>query len=292
MELLQLKYFVELAKSEQLTRTAEKLYISQPSLSKTISRLEEELGVELFDRVGRNIQLNNNGKIFYKYASQALKLLDDGQKSLNAASHVAPLLVETSCPRFLSKVVTNFNQRHPDIRIQTSVLHYAHHKPDLLTRRQADFFVVSPPLFNSSFVTEIISSERFFLAVPAGHRFAGRETIDLSEAKDEDFYAMSEEYSFRRLTDTLCEEAGFSPHIIAESDHIFLPMMVSSGKGVIITGESAVHGGFYPPGTCFIEIVRPSTIRQIAVLYRRHKRFTTAAVTFLEFIRNGSDFRD
>ena len=72
MKLLQLYYFKALAEREHLTATAAELYISPPSLSAAISRLETDLGVPLFDRVGRNIRLNDKGRQFYDHVKLAL----------------------------------------------------------------------------------------------------------------------------------------------------------------------------------------------------------------------------
>ena len=78
MELLQLRYFKDCAELENFSKVARKNMVPQPSISKTISKLENELGAQLFDRVGRKIILNQNGKFFYDKISTALKNIDDG----------------------------------------------------------------------------------------------------------------------------------------------------------------------------------------------------------------------
>ena len=85
MELLQLYYFKVLAEREHLTRTAESLMIAAPSLSATISRLENELGVKLFDRVGRNIRLNENGRILQRYVNEIFDALQNAKTELKDA---------------------------------------------------------------------------------------------------------------------------------------------------------------------------------------------------------------
>lgn len=77
MELLQLQYFKTIAECQHITRAANKLMISQPSLSNTLSRIENELGVQLFDRQGGNIILNNYGKIVLEHANNILRELDN-----------------------------------------------------------------------------------------------------------------------------------------------------------------------------------------------------------------------
>ena len=81
--LQQLKYFRELAKTCHLTRTAERLYITQTTLSNTIINLENQIGIKLFNRVGRNIQLSDAGKQYYKYVNEALIALENAQTAID-----------------------------------------------------------------------------------------------------------------------------------------------------------------------------------------------------------------
>jgi transcriptional regulator, LysR family len=86
MNLLQLKYFLTVARCEHMTRAAEELHIAQPSLSKVISKLEEELGVLLFERVGRQIKLNHFGKAFLNRVERVFLELDNGKRELSDMS--------------------------------------------------------------------------------------------------------------------------------------------------------------------------------------------------------------
>jgi DNA-binding transcriptional LysR family regulator len=83
MDLLQLKYFQTVARSEHMTRAAEELHISQPSLSKVISNLEEDLGVPLFERIGRQIKLSHFGKAFLSRVERIFLELEDGKRELS-----------------------------------------------------------------------------------------------------------------------------------------------------------------------------------------------------------------
>ncbi len=81
---LQLQYFCALAHKQNLTKCAEEFYISQSTLSNSLARLEADLNVQLFDRVGRNLVLNNYGKIYLEYAEAAIKALEDGKHALTS----------------------------------------------------------------------------------------------------------------------------------------------------------------------------------------------------------------
>jgi len=82
MNISQLQYFVKTAQLEQYTKAAEALYVSQSALSSSIARLEDELGVELFERRGRNVQLTKAGSEFYTSAVKALEALEEGQQAV------------------------------------------------------------------------------------------------------------------------------------------------------------------------------------------------------------------
>ena len=83
MELTQLRYFKKVAKTEHITKAAEELHITQPALSRTISRLEEQVGVRLFDRNNNKIRLNSFGYVFLKRVERAFSELDDGLKEVS-----------------------------------------------------------------------------------------------------------------------------------------------------------------------------------------------------------------
>ena len=104
MELLQLRYFAELAYMEHLSRTAEKLMISPPSLSSTIKKLENELGVQLFDRSHQQMRLNQNGQLFYRYVQNALNSLDYGVTALRQTGRPVRKIAMTSYPVWIDLI--------------------------------------------------------------------------------------------------------------------------------------------------------------------------------------------
>lgn len=119
MELLQLKYFVIVARLEHMTRAAEELGIAQPALSKTIATLEKSLGVLLFDRHGKYIRLNQNGKIFLKRAEQALTALEDGKRELADLSEETFGVIKLAVivgSNLLPDLLSSFRLQYPHIK--------------------------------------------------------------------------------------------------------------------------------------------------------------------------------
>ena len=116
---LQLQYFCALAHKQNLTKCAEEFYISQSTLSNSLARMEADLDVRLFDRVGRSLILNNYGKIYLQYAEAALKALENGKRAvaneLNEQKH--KVIVYTISPLLFSGPIDRFAWKHPEYDI-------------------------------------------------------------------------------------------------------------------------------------------------------------------------------
>ena len=120
MELLQLKYFQTVAKLEHITKAAEVLQIAQPSLSKTITRLENDLGVPLFDRHNRQIKLNHFGKMFLQRVDKALMELEEGQREVQelAGLKKGSITLASSISKILPELMRGFMSKYPDVHFK------------------------------------------------------------------------------------------------------------------------------------------------------------------------------
>ena len=120
MELLQLRYFCEIARQENISKASRLLHVSQPSLSRTLSSLEAELGTKLFDREGRNIRLNHNGEIYFRHIRDALNLIDNAKSELldfntTPYGHINLILLAGS--NIMPDMLINFHKLYPNISL-------------------------------------------------------------------------------------------------------------------------------------------------------------------------------
>ncbi|EDP7825802.1 TPA_asm: LysR family transcriptional regulator, partial [Listeria monocytogenes] len=123
MELRQLKYFMEVARVEHMTKASENLHVAQSAVSRQITKLEEELGVHLFDRVGRNMQLTSVGQDFLKQAAIALNELQKAEALVTEYTDPAKGTVRVGLPNSLStkvlpSVISTFREKYPQITYQ------------------------------------------------------------------------------------------------------------------------------------------------------------------------------
>src|SRR3954451_10693500 len=210
----ELRWFVAVAERGRVTRAAEELHISQPALSRALARMQRGLGVNLFDRSGRNLRLNRYGELYLEHARRALAELDSGQRAIEDMAGGERGLISLGFAPTLSTwlvpaLVSAFRNEHPGPRFQ---LHQDAVGPlvDSLRDGGVDLLITPRPAA-PGLGWRALGSERLQLAVPRGHRLAGRKRVRLSEAAGERFVMLKHAFDFRDLVEDLCRRAGFEP---------------------------------------------------------------------------------
>lgn len=239
MELLQLKYFQTVARLEHMTNAAKKLHIAQPALSMTIARLEEDLGVPLFDRTRRQIRLNTYGKAFLRKVDAALSLLDEGQREVRdlAGLERGTVAIATNALNRITQVIRAFRDRFPNVtfRIIEVAPAETNRIADMLEDGTVDIGF-SPTLFHRIGIQEhpVLQAE-VLLAVPNEHRFAHKRSISLQQVAQDSFIEYKEGHPFREVNDHLCQIARIERKIMCEvEDPTALGNLVHAGLGVAL----------------------------------------------------------
>ncbi|MBN2984620.1 MULTISPECIES: LysR family transcriptional regulator [Cohnella] len=237
MELLQLHYFRTVAALEHMTKAAEQLHVAQPALSKTISRLEEDLGVPLFDRANRQIRLNPFGKAYLAKVEAALSLLEEGKKEVKdmAGLERGTIRIATNALNRLTPAISAFRERYPDIRFRINQIAPAESYRIEMLLEQGDADLGFGPL--SSHKPTIrecpVLHTEVYLAVPHGHRFERLSDIALVQAADEPFIEYKPGHPFREVNDAISRRAGIQRTIVCEVEEpAALGSLVQAGLGV------------------------------------------------------------
>ena len=286
MELLQLQYFRTVAKLEHMTKAAQQLQIAQPSLSKTISRLEEDLGVPLFNREHRQIKLNEYGKVFLKRVDRIFGELHEGKRELLELTNQQEnkITLAVTIPRVLPDLLQAFLSKYPNVKFQ-QYLQSTSSMQAQLAEGKIDYCISSVPIESADIIWEPLITEEVYLIIPPGHPFSGRDTIRLAEAKDESFINMHTGYGFRNLTDQFCNEAGFEPHIAFEGDDsTVIGDLVKQGLGVAFVPEiTLLHQPDHFPHS--LRITEPRCLRTIGIAWSKERYLSETAQQFREFVK-------
>ena len=207
MDFLQLRYFKKVAELESMSRAAEELMVSQPSLSKVVKNLEGELGTSLFDRKGRNIELNQNGRILLKHANAILRHMEDARAEIRDATTRKAgkvTLSSQAATGLLPDILFAFHEVFPAIQIIVT------HKTSLL-QDGSDFFL-----------------------------FASREKLEDPTVRCLLILILQNKRSLSQMLFQFCEEAGFTPHVVMQCDvQSAVFNMIEHNMGVSFVAEKS-----------------------------------------------------
>ncbi|MBO9605329.1 MAG: LysR family transcriptional regulator [Paenibacillaceae bacterium] len=282
MELLQLQYFRTVARLEHMTRAAQELTIAQPALSKTISRLEEDVGVPLFDRHGGRIRLNAFGRAFLDKVEKALALLEEGRKEVSELAGIeqGSIHLATSTLERLPEALGEFLALHPGVHFritQASMDEMA----QLVETGEVDMVFTPLPIDRPHIRAVPVLQEEVYLAVPQGHRFSGRTGIRLSELAEEPLIGYKEGAPFQRMNDSFFQEAGIAPRFVCRVDEpAAIARLVRAGLGVALVGNC---GGPNSPLT-LLRIESPVCRRQFQLVWHEKRYLSLAALRFRDFL--------
>lgn len=240
MNLSHLRYFVELAHVQHYTRTAERLCITQPSLSHAISQLEGELGVPLFEKNGRSISLTQYGEQFLACAQETLSILDEGVESLQRVSRGEGLirlgLLRTLGVDYVPKLAARFLAENPgkDIRF-TFHTGVTSHLLDELAEKKVDLVFSSKPPVEMGLTAIAVEQQDLVLIVPKNHPLAKNHSVDLTETLSYPQVYFSEGSGMRGVVEELFSKIDGKPVIAYETEEDqVVAGLVAAGFGIAV----------------------------------------------------------
>jgi LysR family transcriptional regulator, transcription activator of glutamate synthase operon len=284
MNVDELRWFAAVADAGQVTKAASDLHVSQPALSRALARMQRQLGVNLFDRDGRNLRLNRYGEVFLAHTRRALAELDAGRRALEEMAGTERGLVSLGYAPTLSvwlvpALVSEFRADNPGASFQLSQDAV---KPliDALRDGRVDLLVIPrPPDLNLAW--KRLGTERLKLAVPPNHRLAARKRVRLAEAAEEPFVMLKPAYEFRGLSEDLCHEAGFEPRNTFEAEDIAsVRALVAAGLGVAVVPPLHTPG----PAAPELELADKHATRPIGIAWEERRYRSPMTELFRRFV--------
>jgi DNA-binding transcriptional LysR family regulator len=247
VELRLVRYFIAVAEYLNFSKAARQLHIAQPPLSRQIRQLEEELGVALFIRNKRHVQLTKAGRAFLE---EARKLVVQAGHATEAARHaqkgesgVLRIALASGLGGFVSRVVVAHHKRYPAIDIQCRDM-FSSPQNEALAKGDIDIGFLRPPVDQVNLDCELLYEEKFVVTLPKGHPLSRFKSLKLKEVADEPLILFNREFS-TGLYDKilgLFSRRGLTPHLAVthvEAHEEAGAIMVASGRGIFV-GAGAI----------------------------------------------------
>jgi DNA-binding transcriptional LysR family regulator len=288
MEIRQLNYFLNVADQLSFTKASQILHISQPSLSKVIQIIEEELGVILFDRSTRRLQLTDDGKILVKFANTIMSSLEDLHVALAEGKQFKKGTIKLGLPpvigvSFFPSIIAKFRNLYPQVQIQLIEEGGKIVEQSLLDGK-IDLGVVVLPVNENNFETLPFVERCLSLIVHANHPLATKENIRLSELKNEHFILFKEGFSLYDRVREACISEGFEPLIAYESSQWdFIGEMVAADLGIALLPDM-VCSKIDSRQIKVIPILIPQVNWNLALIWRKNNYLSHAAKAWIKFM--------
>ncbi|OXM60542.1 LysR family transcriptional regulator [Amycolatopsis vastitatis] len=277
MDLGTLRQFLVVARLEHLSRAAEELRIAQPSLSRTIARLESELGTPLFDRAGR-LRLNDAGQLFRGYVERALGELDAGRRAVAEAASEGFGTVRLASETFLTltRPLAAFKRANPDVEVELHQLP-ADAMARALRAREIDLCVASQPIPAEGLTGVELLDEPVLVATPLGHPLAERASVRVEDLAGEPFVTARRGHWHRRLLDRLFAARDLTPKIVFEGDEpCAIQELIGAGLGIGLNPAMARQVAAQVP-VVWVPVEDPACRRTITLFWNDGDRLPAAA---------------
>lgn len=283
MEIQELKTFVTIVQQGSFSKAAVKLDYSQGAITIQIKHLEEELGVLLFERLGKRIELTNDGRTFYDYATNILNLISDAKASLTPAKQLQGELVigttDSLCTSLMPRILSLFHERYPDVSISlvtdsiSGLIHSLNHN-DIDLAYLVDQSIQLPHLIK---VSETKRNVRFIAS--SSHPIVSKRNLHLKDFVDEPFILTEKDASYRQLLDVYLEKQGLAirPFLETKSTDLILKM-VQANLGLSFLPDYVLS---YPEIER-LNVVDFELVVESQVLYHKNKWVTQEMKAFIE----------
>ncbi len=282
MDFKKLSYFLKVAELEHISKAANALHVAQPALSKIIGQLEADLNVKLFDRIGKRIFLNENGRILQRQAILIFNALQDAKAEIADRSLMqrnTVIIAVHAASKLFPGIIAGFNKLYSHIKIAI-----VQHEEISWENNHCDLIIDSSKDFLSDDCAIKLLEENILLAVPNNHQLALKTKIRLEEAANEAFISLQKGKSLSNITRSYCLDAGFEPNIVLESDDpAIIRGLIGLGLGVAFIPEITWQG-VIDSRMKLLEINDGECKRSLYVQWNKDRYLTQSARLFRNYV--------
>lgn len=298
MTLTELRYIVAVARERHFGRAADACYVSQPTLSVAVRKLENELGVPLFERSPTEVTVTPVGR---RVVEQAQRVLEDAaaikQIAAQGQDELAGILrlgvIYTIGPYLLPQLIPMLRRQAPEMPLQIEE-NYTAVLSERLKQGELDVIILSLPFEEPGILTEAVYEEPFVVLMPSGHPLERKTEVTASELSHEDLLLLGSGHCFRDQVLSVCPECNRAS---ASTDNIqktlegssleTIRLMVASGMGVTVLPQTSVNNYAYPGDLLSVRsFSKPAPQRMVALAWRKSFPRPQAVKAIAETVRH------
>lgn len=293
MEIDQLRYFLRAAERGNFTRAAEDLAISQPALSRSIQKLEEELGQPVFERKTRSIALTEAGTLLQARAQQILSIVEDTKSEITddgESGRVRVGAIPTVAPYFLPEILKQFSEAFPRANLIVQ-----ENTTDLLlkscTQGEIDLAIVALPVPVKYLEVEEMFEEELLLVLPPEHPLVEKPKIKLSDIELLPFVLLDEAHCLSDNIVSFCRQKSFHPVAVERTSQLTMVQeLVSLSHGISMIPEMARQRD-QSDRRVYRSLTRPKPTRTLAIAWNPYRFQSKLIKAFRDFLHGEASCR-
>lgn len=288
MELRHLRYFLAVADTRSFTRAAERLHVTQPTLSHQIKQLESMVGTVLFERNTKEIGLTAAGRLFKPYCERILKEIETSALAISELEGLMRgtlrvAVFHSFSHSMLPPILSEFALRYPGVHVIARLVPRADMERDLLNA-ELDFAVAYTTDDNDQIVADRLFDEELVMVVGSKHSHAGRNRMPMRDLAKLPLVLLTPEFGARQFVDKFLSEAGLQAHVVLEMNAIepILATIRNSGLATVLSAGAIVDG----TGLRTVRLTDPAPKRTVGILWPRNGHRSAAAMRMAEMIKD------
>ncbi|WP_089612432.1 LysR family transcriptional regulator [Dehalobacterium formicoaceticum] len=286
-----LRVFYEVATKLNMTEVANQMFISQPAISQTIRDLEDDFGIQFFDRIGKKLYLTHEGDLFLNYVRRILNLYDDCYKTIKDNSELknGKLRIGASTTigiYLLPEIIGKFYQEHKEIEVSI-VIENMKIIADMILKNQIDFAFVEGPVFTSEIQEEYFCDDELVLITPPSHPWAQLEEVDLKELENAEFIMREQGSGTREIFEEALKDFDINYEIKFELGNTeAIKKAVEANLGVSCVSRKCVAKEAMDGSIAVRNIKGLKIMREFQLIHHKDKYFSKLFSLFIDFCRN------
>ena len=289
LDIKQLRYFVGIVEANGFSEAAKKLYVSQPTLSKAMKHLEENLGVQLIYMSGKKVQITDCGRQLYAMAKGVIEQHDSIFRAMHDLTSLQKGVIRVGIPPIIGtcvfpSLIAGFIGLYPGIEFQIDQ-HGAKHIQLLVDKGELDVGFTICPVITGAFDVVPVVEDKNVLVVSTQHQLAGCGRGRYEQLRNEKFVLLGEEYMLNSNIVNGCREAGFEPRVLVEaSQWDFIVQLVKINMGISIIPRRILD--MYPePSIAQVDIEHPSSLWRVVMVTKKNQYLSFAVQTFVTYMK-------